>query len=76
MSVDTETAYEDAMKNLELLIAYHDTHRSQRNEATTRLHLINTLLFECLGWARQDAYPEEPRDNEYTDYSFFARHDA
>lgn len=40
-----------------------------RNEATTRLHLIDTIVFGALRWRRQDCRTEEPLDNSYTDYS-------
>lgn len=39
-----------------------------RNEATTRLHLIDCLLFDCLGWPRRDVVSEHPRDGGYADY--------
>jgi hypothetical protein len=42
----------------------------QRNEADTRLHLIDKLLFDCLGWAREDCHTEEHFEGKYTDYSF------
>jgi hypothetical protein len=42
-----------------------------RNEATTRLQVIDRMLFECLGWDRQDCVAEERFDNTYTDYSLF-----
>jgi len=42
---------------------------SHRNEATTRLHLIDRLLFECLGWERSDCICEERYDRQYSDYS-------
>jgi hypothetical protein len=39
-----------------------------RNEATTRLHLIDRFLFECLGWAKEDCSSEESFEGTYTDY--------
>lgn len=41
-----------------------------RNEATTRLNLIDTLFFDALGWPREEVILEEPIDQTYTDYSF------
>jgi hypothetical protein len=42
----------------------------RRNEADTRLHLIDQLLFDCLGWRREDCHAEEHLEGTYTDYSF------
>ncbi|HEU4904505.1 MAG TPA: hypothetical protein VFT19_00085, partial [Solirubrobacterales bacterium] len=39
-----------------------------RNEATTRLQLIDRLLFDCLGWAREDADLEDHESGQYADY--------
>lgn len=41
-----------------------------RNEATTRLHLIDKVFFDALGWRREDTLLEDPMDQAYTDYSF------
>lgn len=46
--------------------------KGDRNEATTRLHLLDTLMFDCLGWSRNDAVLEDPYAGEYTDYTFSA----
>ena len=64
--------FESAREKLNELVAWAATHAPEvsRNEATTRLHLIDRLLFECLGWDREDCVPEEQFDGEYTDYSF------
>ena len=43
---------------------------SNRNEATTRLHLIDRLFFECLGWDRTECISEESHGGQYTDYRF------
>ncbi len=40
-----------------------------RNESTTRLALIDSLLFDILGWRRDQCVTEEPLDGTYTDYS-------
>ncbi len=72
MTVNTLLDYDTCLRNLGALANYYSQNVRDRNEATTRLHLIDTVIFECLGWAKHDAYTEEPRDGEYTDYSFFA----
>jgi hypothetical protein len=43
-------------------------HKGDRNEATTRLHLIDAVLYECLGWERADAEHEDSQGGEYADY--------
>lgn len=63
--------FEAGREKLEALVVWaaeNVTDRS-RNEATTRLHLIDRLLFECLGWDREDCTAEEHHEGEYTDYS-------
>jgi len=63
--------YEDAQKNLGELIKWYADNVSEhtRNEATTRLHLIDCILFECLGWERNDCKSEERVNGKYIDYS-------
>lgn len=66
--------YELSRTNLENLAAWYKSQVSEynRNEADTRLHLIDILLFECLGWNRQeDCKVEEAHGGDYTDYSLF-----
>lgn len=60
--------YEEGRKNLERLIEYFNSEDLDRNEATTRFHLVDQLLVECLGWARRDIHTEVSYDGEYTDY--------
>lgn len=47
---------------------------SERNEATTRLQIIDRLFFECLGWERHECHAEERFDGDYSDYTFSAPH--
>jgi GTPase SAR1 family protein len=63
--------FEWGKTQLEKLIAWHaeQAPEADKNEATTRLHLIDRLLFECLGWAREDCVAEETHEGTYTDYS-------
>jgi hypothetical protein len=60
--------YETCRQNLVELVA--DTVNAGRNEATTRLHVIDRLFFECLGWDKEDTVLEESRDGQYADYTF------
>lgn len=39
------------------------------NEATTRLRIINRLLFDCLGWAANEVEAETHQDGQYVDYA-------
>jgi len=41
----------------------------QRNEATTRLQVIDVLLFEVLDWPRSACTNEDHLDGTYTDYN-------
>lgn len=66
--------YERCRENLEGLLTWYSSNvnESNRNEATTRLHLVDRLLFECLGWNREDCIAEESYGKEYTDYSLYS----
>ncbi len=57
--------YEECRKNLENLIAWYKPEHS--NEADTRFKVIDRLLFECLGWSKDDVMMEEHHNGEYTD---------
>lgn len=41
-----------------------------RNEATTRLHMIDRIFFDALQWPRGDCILEESHEKTYTDYIF------
>lgn len=66
------TDFETGRSDLEKLIEWYSSNQGNRNEATTRLQLIDRLFFECLGWSRDDVVLEEAHGKEYTDYSFSA----
>lgn len=68
--------YEAAQQNIQELNRFYekDGLHKLRNEATTRLHLIDSLLFECLAWSKEDCVAEEAHAGEYTDYSLYAPH--
>ena len=62
--------YAQCLENLTALIKKAGNYgQSHRNEATTRLHLIDELLFDCLGWDKADCAAEDNFDGTYTDYS-------
>jgi len=64
--------YESGRAKLEKLIEWYTPNEYKRNEATTRLYLIDTLFFECLGWDKDDVVTEEYSANERVDYIFSA----
>lgn len=64
--------FEESRKSLVELVFWFEQNRGGRNEATTRLQLIDRLFFECLGWTRDDVVLEESQDTVYADYTFLA----
>jgi len=64
--------FEQGRTQMERLVAWANQNASglQRNEADTRLHLIDQLLFDCLGWRREDCHTEEQFNGTYSDYAF------
>jgi hypothetical protein len=67
MAIDFETG----RANMLALVTWAQEHDAEgkRNEAATRLHLIDQLLFKCLAWPLEDCSPEEAYEGTYTDYS-------
>lgn len=69
------TSFQECEQNLQSLAQDESaTNQERRNEATTRLQIIDRLLFDCLGWDRTNCIAEERYDDKYTDYSFYAPH--
>lgn len=64
--------YETCRNNLESLTNWFNLNKANRNEATTRFHLVDELFFNCLGWTKEDVVLEDPYDGDYTDYTFHA----
>ncbi len=65
--------YEMCKDRLTGLYDWYVKNKGTRNEATTRLHLIDTIFFECLGWdKREDCKAEERFNGTYTDYTFLS----
>ncbi|WP_164856048.1 ATP-binding protein [Lujinxingia sediminis] len=64
-------SYEEGYENLRKLKSLYESTESHRNEATTRLHLIDQLFFNCLGWERSETNAEEHDNGEYVDYMFY-----
>lgn len=65
--------YEEGLERLEDLITYFHASEESRNEAATRLQLIDDLFFLCLGWEKQhDVEVEVRHDGKFSDYVFSA----
>jgi hypothetical protein len=64
--------FEQCKSQMEKLVNWAEANASGlgRNEADTRLHIIDQLLFDCLDWRREDCHAEEAFEGTYTDYSF------
>jgi hypothetical protein len=64
--------YETYWKAVAELASWYQDNTASRNEATTRLQLIDRIFFDCLGWDRNDVTAEEAQDGQYADYTFHA----
>ena len=63
-------AYIHCLENLTALIEKPaNSGDSHRNEASTRLQLVDELLFNCLGWDKSECVAEDSFQGTYTDYS-------
>ncbi|HEX7878463.1 MAG TPA: hypothetical protein VF720_03585, partial [Candidatus Eisenbacteria bacterium] len=60
--------YETGLDAITELVRWASEHVAERNEATTRLHLIDTLLLKCLGWPMHMVEAEKHFRKEYSDY--------
>lgn len=60
--------YESCRQNLEELATWYQ--RADRNEATTRLQVIDRLFLDCLAWSKDDITAEESYNGDYADYTF------
>ena len=68
-------AYAQCLENLTALIEKEaGSDQGHRNEATTRLQLIDELLFDCLGWDKSECVAEDSLGGTYTDYSLGTPH--
>ena len=60
--------YDEGHEAIKALLNWYEANPRNRNEATTRVDLIDRLLFECLGWSREDSEEEAPHGETYADY--------
>lgn len=65
-------SFQECERNLHKLATWFmNSGTHTRNEATTRLQIINRLLTECLGWDLDDCKAEERLEKTYIDYSLY-----
>ena len=64
--------YDSCRAALDKLSKWYEENKSTRNEATTRLQLIDRLFTECLGWEASDIVVEDSCEETYADYVFRA----
>ena len=68
MASDFETGKTNAQQ---LVQRNQKSQESDRNEATTRLQLIDDLFFGCLGWEKDACQAEERIEGKFIDYTFY-----
>lgn len=68
--------YEEGIKNISELKNWFSGHKQALNEATTRAHLIDRLIFECLYWPRESVSMEDSHNGDYSDYTLSTRRPA
>ena len=59
--------YESCRESFAKFVEEYDGAK-KRNEATTRLLLIDRIYLDCLGWTRDDFVAEAHHEGEYADY--------
>lgn len=62
--------YEECRGNLARLADWYAQREGSRNEATTRLHLVDELFLGSLAWSKDDLELEHSYGGEYADYTF------
>lgn len=65
----SETFYEKGREELAKLRDYFKNNKSDRNEATTRFQLIDSILLNSLAWERGSITSEDSYNKEFTDYT-------
>lgn len=65
------TGYEEAKAALDQLINWYGEHASDldRNEDTTRLHLVDALIRDVLAWPAEEIVTEDAYDGRFVDYA-------
>ncbi|MDE2974170.1 MAG: hypothetical protein OXU64_05510 [Gemmatimonadota bacterium] len=62
--------YENGLERLRRLRDTYAQSAAARNEATTRAHIIDVLIYEILAWDRQVVTLEDHHADGYADYTF------
>lgn len=65
----SETLYEKGREELAKLLDYFENNKGNRNEATTRFQLIDSILLNSLAWERGSITSEDSYNKEFTDYT-------
>lgn len=65
----SETLYEKGREELATLLNYFENNKGNRNEATTRFQLIDSILLNSLAWERGSITSEDSYNKEFTDYT-------
>ena len=60
--------YEECRSALEQLSAWYQGNPGDRNEATTRLQMVDRLFFDCLGWDRTEGIKLEDEEDRVVSY--------
>jgi len=70
MQLRSEVSLSEGQRNLQAIIKELASKNTDWNEATTRLHVIDRLLVECLGWPKtpERFKVEVHQDGEFQDY--------
>ena len=68
--------YEEGIKNISALRTWFSEQEQTLNEATTRAHLIDRLILECLSWPRDSVNMEDSHNRDYSDYTLSTRRPA
>ncbi|MFT6916299.1 MAG: GTPase SAR1 family protein [Motiliproteus sp.] len=66
MESNLKTLFE-GLATLNILISSLDSN-TDMNEAQTRFHIIDKLLFECLGWSKDEVEVEKSEQRKFSDY--------
>lgn len=64
--------YEAGLEEIEKLRTWYGQNEADRNEATTRAHLIDVLIYDVLAWDRHSVTLEDHHGGEYSDYTLKA----
>lgn len=55
-------------KLIEFLEKNKSEFHTNQNESQTRFFIIDYILFECLGWRKDEVSIEKNEENKFTDY--------